>query len=219
MPGRRDLRGLADGHPPRVRVARAVATLALLLATLLNTLPAARAEPAALRGVALVDHRGQSVRPASFDGRLLLLHFVFTGCSSTCPTQVHELAWVHDALPHSARQAVQILSVSVDPLSDTPAALAAFARRMDAERPQWRYATGAPTQVERLTDRMAAMAPAAATGRAARPEDHRTSIWLFDARGDLVQRYAGVPVDRARLAREITQLAAAPALLPVRHAR
>jgi hypothetical protein len=66
---------------------------------------------------------------------------------------------------------------------------------------------------------MAAMAPAAATGRAARPEDHRTSIWLFDARGDLVQRYAGVPVDRARLAREITQLAAAPALLPVRHAR
>lgn len=219
MPGRRDLRGPADAPWTRVPGARVIATAILLLAALLVTAPEARAEPAALRGVSLVDHRGLPVRPASFDGRLLLLHFVFTGCSSTCPTQVRELAWVHDALPAAARQAVQVLSVSVDPLSDTPAALAAFARRMDADRPQWRYATGAPAQIDRLTDRMSAMAPAAAAGRAPRPEDHRTSIWLFDARGELVQRYAGVPVDRARLVREITQLATAPALLPARHAR
>lgn len=219
MPGRRDLRGPADAPWPWVRGVRALATAALLLAALLIATRDVRAEPAALRGVSLVDHRGQPVRPASFDGRLLLLNFVFTGCSSTCPTQARELVWVLDALPPTARNAVQILSVSVDPLADTPATLAAYARRMDTERPQWRYATGTPAQVDIVTDRMAAMAPAAATGRAPRPEDHRTSIWLFDARGDLVQRYAGVPVDRARLVREITQLAATSSLQTARLAR
>ncbi len=180
---------------------------AACLAALLPALPfALRAEPAALRGVALQDQRGKPVTPASLNGRVLLLNFVYTGCSATCPTQVRELAALHDALPPAARAASEWLSVSVDPQNDTPAALAEFARRMGAERSGWRFATGAPAQVDALLDRMRVMDPARSP---ARPEDHRTSLYLFDARGELVMRFAGVPVDRARLQREITQLAAA----------
>jgi len=164
---------------------------------------AAHAQPAALRGVALTDQRGQALPPAAWQGRVLLLNFVFTGCSSTCPTQVRELAEVYQALPPVVRASTRWLSVSVDPLNDTPAALAAFARRMGAEQPGWFFATGEPARVGLLLDRMQALN---AASKPARPDDHRTSLYLFDAQGELVQRFAGVPVDRARLAREITRL-------------
>lgn len=173
---------------------------ALLLAACLAAPAWAAAQPAPLRGIALQDHRGQPVSAASLAGRPLLLHFVFTGCSSTCPMQVRELAVMHDGLSAAARQQLRVLSVSVDPRADTPATLADYARRLDADRPGWRFATGSLAQVESLLDRMAAAGPSR------KAEDHRTSIWLYDAGGQLVQRYAGVPVDRARLQREIAQL-------------
>ena len=45
-------------------------------------------------------------------------------------------------------------------------------------------------------------------GTVARPAwaGHTTAAYLFDGSGRLMQRYAGSPLDAARLAREIEQL-------------
>jgi len=180
--------------------------LVALLSALFFVLTA-RAQPAALKGIELRDHRGQAVDAPSLQSRPLLMNFVFTGCSTTCPTQVHELAELHRALPDDVRAAVRFLSVTVDPSHDTPQSLAEFARRMGADLPGWRFATGAPPQVEALLARMQAFSPRRGQ---ARPQDHRTSLYLFDAGGVLVQRFAGVPVDRPRLADELSRLARQP---------
>lgn len=164
----------------------------------------ARAQPAVLKGVELRDQRGQAVDASSLQRRPVLLNFVFTGCSSTCPVQVHELAELHRALPDEVRTTVRFLSITVDPVHDTPQSLSAFARRMGADLPGWRFATGAPAQIEALTARMQAFDPRRGP---AQPQDHRTSLYLFDASGALVQRFAGVPVDRIRLADELSRLA------------
>lgn len=177
----------------------------LLAALVLPLAVGARAAPPAfLNDLRLQDQSARPLEPASLEGRVLLLNFVFTGCSSACPLQTHELASLRRSLPAPVRARAEFLSVSVDPLNDTPAALAAFARRMGADQPGWRFATGAPAQVETLLDRMQVMdrrQPAPA------PADHRTSLWLFDRHGALVQRFAGAPLDRARLADEIGRLA------------
>jgi protein SCO1/2 len=160
--------------------------------------------PSEKRELRLQDQFARPLATASLEGRVLLLNFVFTGCSTTCPLQTHELATLRRSLPAPVRSRAEFLSVSVDPLNDTPAALAAFARRMGADQPGWRFATGAPAQVETLLGRMQVM-----DRRQARPAaaDHRTSLWLFDRSGALVQRFAGAPLDRARLADEIGRLA------------
>jgi protein SCO1/2 len=180
--------------------------LAALFSALFLALTA-RAQPVVLRGVELRDQQGQAVDAPSLQGRPVLLNFVFTGCSSTCPVQVHELAALHRALPGDVRGAVRFLSVTVDPAHDTPQSLTEFARRMGANLPGWRFATGVPAQVDVLTARMQAFDARAGQ---ARPQDHRTSLYLFDASGALVQRFAGVPVDRTRLADELTRLVRRP---------
>lgn len=164
----------------------------------------ATAQPAPLRGLALQDQAARRIDAAAYRGRTLLLNFVFTGCSTTCPTQTLELAALRRKLPPALRAQVDFLSVSVDPLADTPATLAAFARRMDADQPGWRFATGAPSQIDALTQRLAATDPRQPNPG---PADHGTALYLFDAAGLLRQRYAGVPVDRPRLARELAEVA------------
>ncbi len=165
------------------------------------------AQPAPMAGLHFIDHRQQPLTAQTLRGKPVLLHFVFTGCSSTCPPQIHELVAMRAALPASARAQLQLVSVTVDPLADTPQALARFAARLGADQPGWRFVTGSPAQVQQFTDRMAAF-DLRRTPQPT-PADHRTALWLYDASGALVQRYGGWPVDRARLVAEITQLAQA----------
>jgi protein SCO1/2 len=179
-------------------VTRFVACLLLLNASLL-----AHAQPAALAGLRAVDQHGHAFDAAALAGHPVLMHFVYTGCGTTCPTQVHELAVLHQALPAAQRRAIRFVSVSVDPLSDTPAALSAFARRMDAERAGWLFITGRPDALAPLYERMQVFDPRAPSPGAG---DHRTSLYLYGADGRLLQRFRGVPVDRARLLAEISRL-------------
>ncbi|MBI5719931.1 MAG: SCO family protein [Burkholderiales bacterium] len=161
------------------------------------------AQPLVLQGVTGTDQHGRAFEARQLAGRPLLMHFVYTGCGTTCPTQVAELAALHAELPEAARRKLQFLSVSVDPLADTPAALAAFARRMGADRPGWRFVTGRPQALEPLYQRMQVFDPRAAAPGVA---DHRTSLYLYAADGRLLQRFRGVPVDRARLLAELSRL-------------
>lgn len=163
----------------------------------------ALAQPLPLRDLHLVDARGKSLNPQTLRGQVVLMHFVFTGCSATCPTQVRELQALHEALPSSLRGRVRFLSVSLDP-NDTPASLAAFARRHQADRPGWQFVRGPAEDIDLLASRMQAFDPARPT---AGLDAHRTSLYLHDARGQLVQRFAGVPVDRPRLLHELSLLA------------
>lgn len=187
---------------------RLAARTAGVLALAVLSAPSAWAQPAPLRGLALVDHRQKPLRAESLARKPVLLNFIFAGCSTICPPQVKELAMLYDELPADVRSRVRFVSVTVDPVSDTPQALAAFVKRMDAERSGWAFVTGKPAVVEGLLDAMSMFPPGAAQKR---PEDHRTSLYLYGADGNLVQRYRGMPVDRKRLLAEITSLVTLPA--------
>jgi protein SCO1/2 len=163
----------------------------------------AQAQPAALDGARLQDHRGQVLDGASLRGQPVLLQLLFTTCSSTCPTQVAELVLAHRALPDDVRRRLRVLSLTVDPLTDTPRTLAAYARRLDADRTGWQFLGGDPAQVHRVLDRLQALD---SRGGPPRTEDHRTALLLFDGSGRLRLRLGGVPVDRPRLVAELTQL-------------
>jgi protein SCO1/2 len=164
----------------------------------------AGAQPAPLAGLQLQDHRLQPLGAPQLAGRPVLLHFVFAGCTRVCPLQLQELRQLHEALPPAVRARVRFLSVTVDPLSDTPASLADFARRQGVDRPGWHFVSGAPAQVHRLLDRLQAFDPRAA---APVPDDHRDALYLYAPDGRLLQRFRGTPVDRVRLADELTRLA------------
>jgi protein SCO1/2 len=152
--------------------------------------------------VALRDQEGQAVLVGQLHGKTLVLNFLFASCPSVCPLQTRELARLQQAIEPALRARVQFLSVSVDPVHDTPAVLKQFAAAHGARLDNWRFASAPPRDTALFTSRLGALDPR-------KPDDfsaHGTSIYLFDARGRLMQRYAGAPVDSQRLLRDIQQL-------------
>jgi len=74
------------------------------------------------------------------DGRPVVMNFIFTTCTSICPLLSQTLERLQNVLG-AERDQVHILSISIDPEEDTPARLAAYAKRYSAG-PEWRHYTG-----------------------------------------------------------------------------
>lgn len=92
--------------------------------------------------VELVRDDGKAVRlaPELDDGRPVVLTFIFTSCTTVCPTISATLAQLQRKLG-PARDRVHLLSISIDPEFDTPARLRQYAMKFGAG-PAWQHYTG-----------------------------------------------------------------------------
>lgn len=177
-----------------------------LAALLLPVLPAVGGEStftSNFNGTTLRDQDGRPFAPARLAGKTTLYNFVFTGCSTVCPMQTRVLAEVQRGLKPDVRDRVHFVSVSLDPLTDSPAVLKAYARSMGVDLKHWSFVTGRPEDIDKVAERLRLFKTEAG---ARRPDDHATSLWLADREGRLRQRYPGNPPDGARLVAELTQL-------------
>lgn len=93
--------------------------------------------------VPLFTHEGRTVR--FFDdllaGKVVAINFIFTTCSAACPMETARLREVQQLLGDRVGKDVFFYSITIDPLNDTPDALAAYARKFDAA-PGWLFLTG-----------------------------------------------------------------------------
>lgn len=117
-------------------------------------------------------------------GRITALHFMFTGCRSTCPIQAATFARLQDQLGTLADR-VRLLSVSVDALGDDPAALARWRTKLSAG-PRWRAAVPVPADA-------AALLALAGGDRPWGADTHATEVLLFDDRARLAFRTTDLP--------------------------
>lgn len=100
--------------------------------------------------------------------RVVLLHPLFTSCSSACPLIVQRLLALRAELDESRRHELTILSLSVDPLTDTPEQLQAFALRHGVTVDNWFLLGGAQADIERVTRRLGLWTD--------NPEEHATTL-------------------------------------------
>lgn len=154
-------------------------------------------------GMALLDQNGQRFAFEPLKGRIVLVHFIFTGCATICPVQTHALAEMRKGLSPAAQARLHIVSVSLDPLSDSPVVLKAYGQRMGVDFSRWSMVTGRPQDIARLVQSLRLLDTAKP---AAKPEQHTTRLWLIDPKGRLIQHYPGAPPDSQRLRREIENL-------------
>lgn len=74
------------------------------------------------------------------DGRPVVLNFIFTTCSSTCPLMSSVLGQFQRRLGADSDK-VHLMSISIDPEQDTPARLREYARKFHAGV-EWQHYTG-----------------------------------------------------------------------------
>lgn len=88
----------------------------------------------------LIEPSGRRITRADLLGKAWIANFIYTQCTETCPLQSAELARLQGEF--AAQPDLRLVSITVDPERDTPAALAAYAKRYGADPTRWLFLTG-----------------------------------------------------------------------------
>ena len=89
---------------------------------------------------------GKSLTKEDLIGKVWVADFVFTRCNGPCPVMTSRMAELAKGLAKA--KDVRVVSISVDPEHDTPAVLADYASRMDADPSRWIFLTGPKPEID-----------------------------------------------------------------------
>ena len=113
-------------------------------------------------------------------GRTVAINFIFTNCTTICPPLGATFARVQREL---GNKDVQFISVSVDPLTDTPERLKAWGAKFKAGA-GWTFVTGNKPEIDQLLRALGAST--------ARREDHTPSVIVGNDAKDVWTRTYGL---------------------------
>jgi cytochrome oxidase Cu insertion factor (SCO1/SenC/PrrC family) len=133
--------------------------------------------------VELLDQDGRKVRFYTdlVKGKVVAVNFIFTTCTTICPPLGATFARVQKELGERVGRDVQLISISVDPATDTPARLKAWGAKFHAAA-GWTFVTGSKPEVDELL-----RALGAATGS---PADHTPTVLVGnEAAGQWTRAY------------------------------
>jgi protein SCO1/2 len=88
----------------------------------------------------LTDRTGRQVTRADLAGQFLVVDFLFTSCSLTCPAVNRHMAEIQQLTTNQPD--VKLLSLTVDPRDDTTAVLASYGLKYGADTNRWWMLTG-----------------------------------------------------------------------------
>ena len=131
-------------------------------------------------------------------GRILVVDFVYTSCTTYCPVASALMNKVREQLGANVGRDVLLLSVSVDPRRDTPARLAAYAQKF-GPAPGWIWLTGAQPAVTAVLKGMGTYT--------ANFEDHPAVLLVGDPANGRWSRLNGLP-DPSMVQKQVESLLA-----------
>ncbi len=145
------------------------------------------------------DERILKFKSEVLNDKIVAINFVFTNCTAVCPVQSAILSKVQHFVQKDLGAEVALVSVSVDPRTDTPARLKAYAKTHDAKT-GWSWVTGNKSEIDQILVGLKAYTP--------NYIDHPAMILVGDAKSGAWTRFNGFP-EPERIAGQIRALLAA----------
>ena len=111
--------------------------------------PAPSAAAKYFSDVELINQDGQKMQFYSdvLKNKVVIINAFFSTCTSVCPPMNRNLEKVQDALGERLGKDAFLVSITVDPETDTPTRLKEYSRRFHA-RPGWIFLTGKKANVD-----------------------------------------------------------------------
>ena len=136
----------------------------------------------------LTDQEGAAFSLSDLAGKWVLLDFVYTHCPGPCPILTGIHADVQKALPSEVRERVHLVSISLDPARDTPAAMKTYALARGADLSDWSFLTGDASAIRQVLSDYGVGSGVQPNGEI----EHLVITFLIDADGQIRKRYLGL---------------------------
>ncbi len=124
-------------------------------------------------------------------GKTLVMVMIYTSCKSACPRLVADMRNIEKQIPKNLQNKIQYVLISIDPETDTPKKLKAFAIENQMDDEQWTFLQGNINSVREFANVLAVKY------KQISPMDfsHSNIISVFDSQGELVHQQEGLGVD------------------------
>ena len=97
----------------------------------------------------LYDSHGDPVGRDELQGKVWVADFIFTSCSGICPVITKNMAKLHRIFLEN--DGVRLVSISVNPETDSSEILAQYARKHNADTRRWYFLTGPRDAIQSLS--------------------------------------------------------------------
>jgi protein SCO1/2 len=143
----------------------------------------------------LVDDRGRPFGSAELAGQVWVGNLFFTRCRSICPVLTAAMGRLQDRYDEYGIEGIRLVSISVDPLHDTPERLREYAGTWAVDERRWTLLTGEPERIERLAVEgfKSFLGPAAADEQGGFDIAHLGKLVLVDGQGRIRGYYDADP--------------------------
>ena len=141
-------------------------------------------QPKQIPDLQVLDQNGQTRQFYTdlIKNKTVAINFIFTRCGFTCPLLGVKFGALQRKLNDHQAEPVQLISVSTDPLNDTPQRLKAWLNKYGTEK-NWTLVTGEKSTIDQLLKAMQAFAPDI--------NDHSTLILIGNDRNHQWKRLDG----------------------------
>lgn len=135
----------------------------------------------------LTDRTGRPVRLSDLEGKVWVVDFIFTTCPGPCPVMTSQMKRLQDELKGNPR--VRLVSITVDPETDTPAVLSKYAAAVGGDPERWFFLTGPKNEIRDLANQGLHLAVTENPDAASNPGQgaiiHSTRFVLVDGRAHI----------------------------------
>lgn len=139
-----------------------------------------------------VDESGRKRTFSSFKGSRVALTFIYTSCPlpTFCPMMDRHFASIQKTIKSDpSLKDVHLISVSFDPIVDTPAVLKKHAHDLGADPARWTFLTGDRDEIDQFAAHLGLSVARAQNDQ--RDITHNLRTVVVDAKGTLVSVYPG----------------------------
>jgi protein SCO1/2 len=140
----------------------------------------------------LVNEAGEPVRMSGMKGNVVVYDFIFTHCAGTCPMMTARMQKLTKKIQRDAP--VRFVSISVDPIRDTPEVLRGYAMYARND-PRWMFLTGDRKTIVDLSVNGFKLAAGDATGSADESILHSVKFAVADKKGVIREYYSATNDD------------------------
>lgn len=146
---------------------------------------------------------GNEIELKDLQGKVTAMVMIYTSCQAACPRLVADMRNIEKQIPEDKKDDVQYVFVSIDPETDTPERLKAFAKENKMEDDKWIFLRGTEDDTREFA------AVLAVNYKQISPIDfsHSNIISVFNQEGELVHQQEGLGVNNKETVQAIINLA------------
>lgn len=145
------------------------------------------------------NQKGENLELVDLQGNVLVMVMIYTSCKAACPRLVADMRHIEQQVKSKNKDKTKYILVSIDPETDTPERLKAFAKENQMDGDQWVFLRSTDENTREFA------ATLAVNYKRISPIDfsHSNIISVFNTAGELTYQQEGLGIDYAPTITEI----------------